>query len=153
MGVTNRPKSNEYRLKGYQDALEAAGLAFDPDLYFSSPEIKEHAKQGEAGLQSLRAAGATAVFCYNDMTAIGMLAACHKFGLTVPDDLSVIGFDDIDMAVYTTPPLTTIRQPRFELGRRAMQMMLDLLDGETPENQILPGELVVRQTTARKIIQ
>jgi DNA-binding LacI/PurR family transcriptional regulator len=151
VGVTNRPKSNEYRLKGYRDALEAAGIAFDPDLYFCSTEIKEHAKQGEASLQPLRAAGATAVFCYNDMTAVGLLAACHKFGLAVPDDLSIIGFDDLDIAVYTIPPLTTIRQPRFELGRRAMQMMLKLLDGEMPENQILPGELVVRQTTARRV--
>jgi DNA-binding LacI/PurR family transcriptional regulator len=150
VGVSNRPKSNRHRLRGYREALAPAGIDFDPALAFVSSEIDDHARQGEAALQPLRDAGATAIFAYNDMTAIGLLAACHKFGLTVPDDLSIIGFDDIDMAVYTTPPLTTIRQPRFELGRRAMQMMLELLDGQTPENQILPGELVVRQTTARK---
>jgi len=80
---------------------------------------------------------------------MGLLAACHKRGVSVPDNLSIIGFDDVDMATYTLPPLTTIRQPRFELGQRAMQMMLDLLADQKPENQIVPGELVVRQTTAR----
>jgi len=149
VGVTNRPKSNQYRLKGYQDALEAAGIASDPALIFTSDTIEDHAKRGEASLEPLLAAGATAVFCFNDTTAIGLLAACHKRGLSVPDNLSIIGFDDIDMAAYTHPPLTTIRQPRFELGQRAMHMMLNLLDGQEPENQIVPGELVVRQTTAQ----
>ena len=148
VGVTTRAKSNQYRLKGYQDALEAADIASDPDCIFTSDNIKDDAKVGEASLEPLLAAGATAVFCYNDTTAMGLLAACHKRGVFVPDNLSIIGFDDIDMSAYTIPPLTTIRQPRFELGQRAMQMMLDLLAGQEPENQIVPGELVVRQTTA-----
>jgi len=148
VGVTTRAKSNQYRLKGYQDALEAADIASDPDCIFTSNNIKDDAKVGEASLEPLLAAGATAVFCYNDTTAMGLLAACHKRGVFVPDNLSIIGFDDIDMSAYTIPPLTTIRQPRFELGQRAMQMMLDLLAGQEPENQIVPGELVVRQTTA-----
>ncbi len=147
----NRPKSNQHRLKGHQDALAAAGIAFDPALIFTSNDIEDNAKRGEVSLEPLLAAGATAVFCYNDTTAIGVLAACYKRGIVVPDNLSVIGFDDIDMAAYTIPPLTTIRQPRFELGQRAMQMMLDLLDGQEPDNQILPGELVVRQTTTRLV--
>jgi LacI family transcriptional regulator/LacI family repressor for deo operon, udp, cdd, tsx, nupC, and nupG len=149
VGVTNRPKSNQYRLKGYQSALEASGIALDPALIVTSHTSEDHAKRGEASLEPLLAAGATAVFCFNDTTAIGLLAACYKRGLCVPDDLSIIGFDDIDIAAYTIPPLTTIRQPRFELGQRAMRMMLNLLNGQEPENQIVPGELVVRQTTAR----
>jgi len=149
VGVTNRAKSNQYRLKGYQDVLEAAGIASDPTLIFTSNHIKDDAKGGETSLEPLLAAGATAVFCFNDTTAMGLLAACHKRGVSVPDNLSIIGFDDIDMAAYSIPPLTTIRQPRFELGQRAMQMMLDLLAGQEPENQIVPGELVVRQSTTR----
>src|SRR6266699_1710774 len=82
-------------------------------------------------------------------SAIGLLAACHKRGLSVPDNLSIVGFDDIDMATYTIPPLTTIRQPRFGLGQQAMHMMLALLAGQEPENQVVPGELVVRQTTTQ----
>ena len=149
VGITNRPKSNQYRLRGYQDALEAVGIAPDPALIFTSHTIEDHAKVGEASLKPLLACGATAVFCFNDTTAIGLLSACYKRGLSVPDKFSIIGFDDIDMAAYTIPPLTTIRQPRFELGQRAMHMMLALLAGQKPENQIVPGELVVRQTTAR----
>ncbi|MEW5959209.1 MAG: LacI family DNA-binding transcriptional regulator [Chloroflexota bacterium] len=148
VGVTNRPKSNQYRLKGYQEALKAAGITPDPTLIFTADNIEDHARRGEASVEPLWAAGATAIFCYNDMTAIGVLSACYKRGLSVPDNLSVIGFDDIDMAAYTIPPLTTIHQPRFELGQRAMQMILDLLASQTPENQLIPAELVVRQTTA-----
>lgn len=147
VGVTNRPKSNRYRLQGYENALRAAGITLDPTLIFISDHIEDHAQHGEAGLEPLRAARATAIFCYNDMTAIGVLSACYQRGLSVPGDLSVIGFDDIDMAVYTIPSLTTIHQPRLELGRRAMQMVLDILAGQTPENQLIPAELVVRQTT------
>jgi DNA-binding LacI/PurR family transcriptional regulator len=149
VGVINRLQSNQYRFKGYQNALEASGIALDPALVFTSHTIEDHAKVGEASLEPLLAAEATAVFCYNDTTAMGLLAACYKRGVSVPDNLSVIGFDDIDMAAYTIPPLTTIRQPRFELGQRAMQLMLTLLDGQEPDNQIVPGELVLRQTTAR----
>jgi DNA-binding LacI/PurR family transcriptional regulator len=149
VGIPNRPRSNEYRLKGYLDALAAAGIAPDPALIFSVNDIEEHAKRGEASLEPLLAAGATAVFCYNDTAAIGLLAACHRHGIAIPDTLSIIGFDDIDMAAYTLPALTTILQPRFELGQQAMQMVLALLDGQEPENQIIPGVLVVRETTAR----
>jgi DNA-binding LacI/PurR family transcriptional regulator len=148
VGVSNRPQSNQYRLKGYQDALQAAGEAVDPALIITVDDVMEHGQIGEASLEPLLAAGATAVFCYNDTTAIGLLAACARSGLTIPEQLSIIGFDDIDMAAYTLPPLTTMRQPRFELGQWAMQMMLALLDGQEPANRIIPAELIVRQTTA-----
>jgi len=148
VGITNRPRSNSYRLQGYQEALAAAGIAPDPELVFSATSIEDHAKRGEISLEPLLQAGATAISCYNDTTAIGLLAACYRKGLPVPGRLNLIGFDDIDIARYTIPPLTTIRQPRFELGRRAMELMLAQLDGQEPENQIIPAELVVRQTTA-----
>jgi LacI family transcriptional regulator/LacI family repressor for deo operon, udp, cdd, tsx, nupC, and nupG len=148
VGSTNRPKSDQSRLRGYQHALESAGIAIDSTL-ISEVAVEDHARRGEASLGLLLAAGATAIFCYNDTTAMGVLAACHQRGVMVPKCLSVIGFDDIDLAAYSVPPLTTVRQPRFELGQRAMQMLLDVLDGQAPDNQLLPGELIVRQTTAR----
>jgi LacI family transcriptional regulator/LacI family repressor for deo operon, udp, cdd, tsx, nupC, and nupG len=147
VSIPNRPKSNQFRFKGYQEALTAAALPLDPTLIFTPHTIEDHAQVGAASLEPLLASGATAVFCYNDTAAIGLLTACYKNGISVPENLSVIGFDDIDMAAYTLPPLTTIRQPRFELGQRAMHMMLALLEGEEPENQTLAGQLVVRQTT------
>jgi DNA-binding LacI/PurR family transcriptional regulator len=148
VGVANRPRSNLYRLKGYQDALATHAIPLDSALMFTAHNIQDHVKIGEASLEPLLAAGATAVFCYNDTTALGLLSACSRHGIAVPEQLSVIGFDDIDMAAYATPPLTTIRQPRFELGRRAMQMMLKLLADQEPENQFVTAELVVRETTA-----
>jgi LacI family transcriptional regulator/LacI family repressor for deo operon, udp, cdd, tsx, nupC, and nupG len=151
VSIPNRPQSNQFRFKGYQDALEVADIALDPALIFSSHSIEDHYSVGDASLEPLLAAEASAVFCYNDAAAIGLLAACHKHGISVPGDLSIIGFDDIDVTAYTTPQLNTIRQPRFELGRKAMQMMLALLNGKEPENQFLPAELIVRQTTARLI--
>jgi LacI family transcriptional regulator/LacI family repressor for deo operon, udp, cdd, tsx, nupC, and nupG len=147
VGITNRPKSNQHRLKGYEDTLQAAGIPLEPALVFGSEAIEDHAKRGEASVEALLAAGATAIFCYNDATAMGVLACCYQRGILVPRDLSVIGFDDIDMAAYTIPPLTTIRQPRFELGEQAMRIMLDLLDEREAGNQIFAGKLVVRQTT------
>lgn len=160
VSVPNRPKSNELRLKGYRDALTSADIAVDPALIVTSPNLvstssnlEHHAKIGEASLMPLLSAGATAVFCYNDTTAIGVLTACYKHGLSIPEHLSVIGFDDIDMAAYTIPPLTTIHQPQFELGQRAMHMMLALLDNQEPENQVVPTPLVVRQTTTRSQVE
>lgn len=149
VSIFNRPQSNQHRFKGYRDALEAAGIAVDPAFICSSHSIEDHASAGEASLEPLLAAGVTAAFCYNDTTAIGLLAACHRRGVSVPSDLSIVGFDDIDMAQYVTPQLTTMRQPRFELGKSAMHMMLALLSGQEPENSILPTGLVVRQTTAQ----
>lgn len=107
VGIANRPASNRYRLQGYQDALTTAGIALDPALAIIFNAIEDHTECGEASLEPLLAAEATAVFCYNDSSAIGLLTACHKHGLVVPDDLSVIGFDDIDMACYTLPPLVS----------------------------------------------
>jgi LacI family transcriptional regulator/LacI family repressor for deo operon, udp, cdd, tsx, nupC, and nupG len=152
VGVTNRPKSNRYRLRGYQLALEAHGIAYDPALVFDSDALEDHAKRGEASVAQLTAAGATAIFCFNDSIALGVLAGCYGRGLVVPNDLSVVGFDDIDTAAYSIPPLTTIRQPRFELGRQAMRMLLDILDDRQPDNIILYGELVIRATTAQPVV-
>jgi DNA-binding LacI/PurR family transcriptional regulator len=88
------------------------------------------------------------VFCYNDLTAIGALKALHEAGARVPDDVSVVGFDDISMAAYTTPPLTTVAQPRYEMGRLAIGMLLQLISGASGvQNQVLRGQLVVRGST------
>src|SRR5258708_4911496 len=95
VGVTNRPKSNQYRLKGYQDALEAAGIASDPALIFISDTIEDHAKGGEASLERLLAAGATALFCFNDTTAIGFLPPCPNPPPSVPPPPTILAFYSI----------------------------------------------------------
>jgi LacI family transcriptional regulator/LacI family repressor for deo operon, udp, cdd, tsx, nupC, and nupG len=141
-------KSGRNRLEGYQTALKAAGITLDPALVIAL-NIGDNFMRGEASLESLIANGATAVFCYNDMVAIGLLTACRKRGVSVPDDLSIVGFDDIEAAAYTVPPLTTFHQPRLKFGKLAMTMMLGLLNEQETQDQILTGELVLRESTGK----
>ena len=74
--------------------------------------------------------------------------ACRELGLRVPEHLSVVGYDDVDIARYVTPSLTTIHQPKLRLGEIAMQMLLDILEGKSVQSRILPNELMVRESTA-----
>lgn len=148
VGAADRPKSNGQRLDGYATALKQAGLTLSHDLIISPPADSD-LERGRTSLELLRSVGASAAFCYNDLTAIGLILACHQQGMAVPQELSIIGFDDIEPALYTTPTLTTIHQPRFKLGQLAMTMTLKLLDGQEVQDQILPGELIVRESTSQ----
>jgi LacI family transcriptional regulator/LacI family repressor for deo operon, udp, cdd, tsx, nupC, and nupG len=147
VGAIDRPKSNDERLLGYKMALEQANIPAIPEL-ISLPDSDHDYERGRLGLADMLAAQATAVFCYNDRTAIGLLKGWVQRGITIPQQLSIVGFDDIGTTSYLRPALTTIRQPRVKMGQIAMQMTLDLLDGQTPENATLPVELIIRQTTA-----
>jgi DNA-binding LacI/PurR family transcriptional regulator len=152
IGAGNRPKANRRRCGGYRNALAHAGITARPDLVaVALAEDKQHEDDvavGYALLAPLLAAGATAVFCFNDMIAVGALTACRERNIAVPQDLSVAGFDDIELAKYVSPPLTTIHQPKVRLGRTAMRMLLDLLDDRPAENHILQPTLVERASTA-----
>ena len=91
----------------------------------------------------------TAVFCYNDVTAIGLLRAAREAGLSVPQNLSLVGFDDIPFASFMYPSLTTIAQPKFEMGEQAMQMALALMatksvSGAEVSDIVVKGQLIVR---------
>jgi len=139
------------RLAGYRDALAPGGLVFDPALVVPGTG---RAGGGERALPRLLAADRppTAVFCYNDLTAIGLIRAAHHAGLAVPDDLAVVGFDDIPFASYVEPPLTTVAQPTREMGRQAMKMALALIDREDHQlasfsNIVLQGTLIVRESS------
>lgn len=147
--TAHRPRSNRRRGNGYRAALEEAGLTFQPTLVFPATRNNDF-EQGQSALADILARGATAVFCYNDITAIGLMSACRRTGISVPADLSIIGFDDIDVAMYVTPNLTTIHQPRFQLGQQAMRMALNLLEGCTVQNRKLTCQLIVRESTATK---
>jgi len=90
----------------------------------------------------------TAVFCANDIQAIGALAACRAAGLSVPGDVSVIGFDDLPIASYLTPTLTTVRVPAGEMGRTAARALIARIERGTPLTSVrLPTKLVIRETT------
>jgi DNA-binding LacI/PurR family transcriptional regulator len=143
---------DQERLAGYRQALAQADLAFDPRLVVQG---NGRASGGERAWSQLLALGTPpqAVFCYNDLTAIGVMRAARKSGLAIPRDLAVIGFDDIPFASYVQPSLTTVAQPKGEMGRQAVEMVLALLAGVAPDvpavsNVVVQGRLVVRESTA-----
>jgi LacI family repressor for deo operon, udp, cdd, tsx, nupC, and nupG len=92
----------------------------------------------------------TAIFCFNDEMAMGVLHHARRTGLVVPRDLSVVGFDDIRFARYTEPALTTVAQPMRDIGEGTVKLLLSILadDSRTPPSVTLPHHLVVRGTTA-----
>jgi LacI family transcriptional regulator, repressor for deo operon, udp, cdd, tsx, nupC, and nupG len=139
--------SDTERCDGYRQSLEDAGIAFDPELVTYGDGAAESGLNAMRQLLSLHDRP-TAVFCYNDMQAFGALRAAREGGLSVPGDVSIAGFDDLFFSSYTDPPLTTIRQPKQEMGCDAAEILLDLLAGGTPRSIVKQGELVVRQSTA-----
>jgi LacI family transcriptional regulator len=151
LGVGDRSLSNQQRLEGYQMVLRKAGIrqitnwvAIDDQDHVRTNDVTT----GQKMLPQLVTAGVTGIFCYNDMVAVGALLACHELGISVPQDLSLVGFDGIALGCYVTPPLTTISQPMLELGRSAMQILLDLLAEKTVENHVLSPSLVKRGSSA-----
>ena len=139
------------RYEGYRAALEAAGIPFAPALLVESLTTSQAA--GAAAMQQLLALEEppTAVFTHNDILAMGALHAIHRAGRNVPKDISVVGYDDISSAAYFSPPLTTIRSSRAEIGALAGRIILQLVQskGEVPPQTItFPVELVDRSSTA-----
>lgn len=159
LGNSRGGRTNNDRLRGYSKTLSAAGLPVDQQLIVSAPNgLAEGGAIGAAHfLQS--SARPTAIACYNDTMAIGAIQALQQAGLRVPEDCSVTGFDNIEVAAYLNPPLTTFDQPKFELGRQAALMMLRVLAaskkkqaGDIPspaqdELLMLRGTLCVRSST------
>jgi DNA-binding LacI/PurR family transcriptional regulator len=153
IGVITGPvqsQSSHNRLQAYRQTIEELGIPFDSQLIVPGDG---KADGGYAGADCLLDASypPTAVFCYNDLTAIGTIRAIKNRGLRVPDDVSVIGFDDIPFAEYIDPPLTTVRQHRYTMGGLATEMILALLNGKSPEANIyLKGDLIVRESCAEQ---
>lgn len=132
------------RFQGYREGLLAAGLPFDPDLVVPGDYTLE-AGMAAGRTVAARATRPTAVFCTSDVMAIGAIRTLASAGLRVPDDVSVAGFDDIEFAAVAEPPLTTIHQPRRELGQAGATALIDLLQGRTGPTLIrLKSRLVIR---------
>jgi LacI family transcriptional regulator/LacI family repressor for deo operon, udp, cdd, tsx, nupC, and nupG len=153
IGAGNRPRSNRIRYQAYQDALRGAGI--EPQeawVRIASAEHRYHTDDvadGQALAESMFGDGLTALFCYNDMIAIGVLMVCREQSIPVPGQLSVMGFDDVELAQYVTPSLTTIHQPKLRLGQAAMEMLVELLVGRSVENSVFAPELMIRTSTGQ----
>ncbi len=142
------------RMKGYCQALTEVGIEFQPELVVPGTGRVEGGEIAFSRLMDLKHPP-TGVFCYNDMTAIGLLRAARVSGLSIPEELSIVGFDDIPFASYVNPPLTTIAQPISQMGWQAVKMVLALI-GESSEetrwvsNVIVQGRLIVRGSSGAR---
>ncbi|HEX7737889.1 MAG TPA: LacI family DNA-binding transcriptional regulator [Ktedonobacteraceae bacterium] len=153
LGVKSRPRSCLQRQQGYRDALAAFGIQARAEWMVTVPcdeaSPEEDIAAGQSALPGLLEVGVTALFCANDMIAVGILMAARARGLALPDQLSVVGFDDVPAASYVVPALTTIHQPKVALGRMATQVMLNLLQKRPGQNHTLQANLILRDSTAR----
>jgi DNA-binding LacI/PurR family transcriptional regulator len=151
--ISNAPfsyTSARDRLTGYQQALTEAGIDHDAQLIHAGAFTDT---SSYAPMQTMLELPdpPTAVFIGSDLVALGAVQAIHNRGLHIPDDVSIIGFDDLLISKYLQPPLTTIHLPAFDLGQRLGEMILASIHGETfPTLRVLlPTELVIRQSTRR----
>jgi LacI family transcriptional regulator len=150
--ITGRPSllCSQARLDGYRAALERAGIPADPNLVYSGDFHFEAALAAATDMLEL-ADPPTAIFAGSDMQAMGVYEAARLHRLRIPDDLSVVGFDDLPMSGWVSPPLTTIIQPLAQMAAMATRTVLSLLDGstDTSNNRVeLTTSLVVRSSTA-----
>lgn len=136
------------RITGFSQAMEAAQIKVE-DSYLLRGDF--HSESGYTCTRQLLSLPEppTAIFSCNDLMAIGVLRAAAEAGLRLPQDLSIVGFDDIELASYTSPPLTTISQPIGEIGRIATHLLVDRMEDKTlsPRREILPPKLIVRGST------
>ena len=148
----SRNQAASERLLGFEDAMHGAGLPIRPEWLFQGNHNLESGIAAAERMLELREKP-TAVFCGNDEMAIGLIHRLRIDGIECPRDLSVIGFDDIAVARYAAPPLTTMHQPREEIGRMATRTLIDIIEGAVPESEpvhvMLRAELVVRDSTRR----
>lgn len=143
-------QNTTYRLKGYEKALTDAGIPVDTDLIVTGDWNYDSGYQLARELLD-RAAPPTAIFAFNDIMAVGAMRAIIESGRRVPDDVAVVGFDDIPLASYAIPSLTTVRQPMQALGRVAVTRLFERMENpDLPaEKFIMQPELVIRMSSTK----
>jgi DNA-binding LacI/PurR family transcriptional regulator len=136
------------RREGYVQTMESAGITVDPAWIIPHGNYTEVG--GYNGMKRLLDQSVDGVFAANDMMALGAMRAIREAGLRVPEDIAIIGFDDVPFAALSNPPLSTVRQPVGALGEEATKNLIYLLENDVPQAlyKILPVELVVRESTA-----
>ena len=146
-GDPKHPDAPE-RLRGYRAALEAAGIPFEPDLVVQG-EYNE--VSGLLAVNRLLEGQQqfTAIFAANDQMALGASLALHRRSLRVPEDISLVGFDDLPASQYAIPPLSTVHHPAYEVGRLAASSMLVLLAGHKPTAKVPPPTFIARESSRR----
>lgn len=152
LGARRHPPGQE-RLVGYHQALAEAGVPFDPELVVHCERAFDNHPRVLDAMQRLQPRP-TAIIAYNDESAIPVLKALHDLGLRVPDDVSLVGHNDLSFAPYLIPPLTSVAQPIYEMGARAAEILLQKLawpDKQTwsPRQIVLEPKLTIRLSSAQ----
>lgn len=144
------PANNEdsqRREMGYQESLEAHGIAYNPNLIISGEYDREDAYQAMSEFLDNEPLDFDAVFTGNDDSAVGIMNALSEKGLRIPDDISVVGFDNLELAAFLTPPLTTINAPTECVGKTAARHLFKLLANQKVDPvTLLPTEIVIRRS-------
>lgn len=147
VSANTRPSGVDERVRGFVEKLKCSGIEVNPDLIFYGDFSQESGYQIARSLL-YRPNRPSAVFAINDRVALGIMKWAQEQGLRIPDDFSIVGFDDIEAASLSHPAMTTIRQPGVEIGHAAALMVLRLIDGEKePIQEVLKTELIIRGTT------
>ncbi len=146
IGGPPQGQSAQHRFQGYLQGLRRAGIPFDPDLVFPGRGQAEDGRRALRAMLSL-SPPPQAVVCYNDLTAYGVLAEAWSRGVRVPEDIAVIGFDDLPFSELTAPPLTTVAQPIEEMGRTAVSFLLRQRQGTSVRDIVFDCTLVEREST------
>jgi LacI family transcriptional regulator len=144
-GPTNHPDAMQ-RLDGYRAALAAARLPFNERLVIAGDYMEAG---GQAAIDALLEARVefTAVFAANDQTAYGAMLALYRRGLKVPQDVSLVGFDDLPSSAFSIPPLTTVHRSTDEIGEAAAEAMIDLVERRVPQSRVSSPTLAIREST------
>ncbi len=140
-------RSSGERLQAFRKGCASLGAAEASALVIEGSGFLEDGQRAFAELAGWPRVP-SAVVCYNDLTAIGLLAAAQAAGVRVPEELSVVGYDNIPLSAFTVPPLTTVEQPKQALGRLAVQSCIRALSEATVRNVILPSRLIIRGSTS-----
>lgn len=148
MGIPEHDDA-QARYQGYREALAAHGIPFNEELVITG---NFSSQSGVIAIETLLIRGTpfTAIFAANDEMAYGARLALYRRAVRVPEDVSIVGFDDQPFSAFTTPPLTTMAQPALEMGKSAAELLLGQLVGETPEIPDLESRLIVRESVSRR---
>ena len=142
------------RLRGYRQALASKDIGFDPKLVYPGNWQPDSGYAGAKALMAL-ATPPTAIFCANDMMAVGCLEALRELGLSIPGDVAVIGFDDREISQYTRPPLTTLILPHYDMGATATEILIDRANrmSARPEQLKVECHLIERQSVGPELAE
>ncbi len=156
LGVSNRDVSHKHRMDGYMDTMIKHSIAVNNDWVIINQDIApgELSLDFKIGQQlgfEILKTDVTAIFCYCDTIAGGVMDTCRRAGLSLPNQMSIVGFDDNIISQILYPPLTTIHQPEEEIGERAMQMLIASLAGEDVQDIMLSPRLIIRESTMAAI--